>query len=83
MQRSIPLAVSIRFQAGELPGAPLSWSNGHLLVLAGFDARGNPVVNDPAAPSDATVKRTYPRAVFERLWLNHAGGMAYVMAPRP
>ena len=23
------------------------------------------------------------RAVFERLWLNHAGGMAYVMAPRP
>lgn len=83
VQRSIPLAVSIRFQAGELPGAPLSWSNGHLLVLAGFDARGNPVVNDPAAPSDAIVKRTYPRAVFERLWLNHAGGMAYVMAPRP
>ncbi|WP_034389093.1 peptidase C39 family protein [Deinococcus sp. YIM 77859] len=81
--QGLPLALSVRFQAGELPGAPLAWSNGHLLVLTGFDAQGNPVVNDPAAKSDAGVKRTYPRAVFERLWLNHAGGMAYVMAPRP
>jgi hypothetical protein len=83
LQRGLPLALSFRFKAGELPGSPLAWSNGHLLVLTGFDAQGNPVVNDPAAPSDASVKRTYPRAVFERLWLNHAGGMAYVMAPRP
>lgn len=81
--QGLPLALSVRFKAGELPGAPLSWSNGHLLVLTGFDAQGNPVVNDPAAKNDAGVKRTYPRAVFERLWLNHAGGMAYVMAPRP
>ncbi|WP_264778595.1 peptidase C39 family protein [Deinococcus aetherius] len=83
IRQGLPLAVSVRFKAGELPGAPLSWSNGHLMVLTGFDARGNPVVNDPAARSDAGVKRTYPRAVFERLWLNHAGGMAYVMAPQP
>lgn len=83
LEGGMPLAVSVRFKAGELPGAPLSWSNGHLLVLRGFDAQGNPVVNDPAARSDATVSRTYPRAVFERLWLNHAGGMAYVMAPQP
>ncbi|GGS09173.1 peptidase C39 family protein [Deinococcus sedimenti] len=82
LQRGVPLAVSVRFKAGELPGAPLTSSTGHLLVLVGFDAQGNPVVNDPAAPSDAVVRRTYPRAAFERLWLNHAGGMAYVMAPR-
>jgi len=83
VQQGLPLAVSVRFKAGELPGGPLSWSDGHLMVLTGFDARGNPVMNDPAAKSDTTVKRTYPRAVFERLWLNHAGGMAYVMAPQP
>lgn len=82
LQRGVPLAVSVRFGAGELPGAPLTSTAGHLLVLVGFDARGNPVVNDPAAPSDAGVRRTYPRAVFERLWLNHAGGMAYVMGAR-
>ncbi|WP_216329170.1 peptidase C39 family protein [Deinococcus aestuarii] len=81
--QGLPLAVSVRFKAGELPGAPLSWSNGHLMVLTGFDAQGNPVVNDPAARSDAGVRRIYPRAVFERLWLSHAGGMAYVMAPLP
>lgn len=82
LQRGVPLALSVRFRAGELPGAPLSWSNGHLMVLVGFDAQGNPILNDPAAKSDASVRRTYPRAVFERLWLNHAGGMSYVIAPR-
>ncbi|MFC6663216.1 peptidase C39 family protein [Deinococcus multiflagellatus] len=82
LQGGVPLALSLRLKAGELPGAPLSWSDGHLLVLIGFDAQGNPVVNDPAAQSDADVQRTYPRATFERLWLNHAGGLAYMMAPR-
>jgi hypothetical protein len=82
LQRGIPLVLSVRFRAGELPGAPLSWSDGHLMVLVGFDAQGNPVLNDPAAKSDASVRRTYPRAVFERLWLNHAGGMTYVITPR-
>lgn len=51
--QGLPLALSVRFKAGELPGAPLSWSNGHLLVLTGFDAQGNPVVNDPAAPASS------------------------------
>ena len=81
LQRSIPLAVTIRFKAGELPGAPLSWSNGHVLVLTGTDSAGNVYVNDPAAPNIATVKRKYPRAVFERLWQAHAGGLAYVIVP--
>lgn len=81
LQRSIPLAVTIRFKAGELPGAPLSWSNGHVLVLTGTDSAGNVYVNDPAAPNIASVKRTYPRAVFERLWQAHAGGLAYVIVP--
>jgi hypothetical protein len=40
-------------------------------------------LNDPAARSDEEVRRSYPRAVFERLWLTHSGGMAYVMAPQP
>ena len=81
LQRSIPLAVTVRFKAGELPGAPLSWSNGHVLVLTGTDGDGNVYVNDPAAPNIATVKRKYPRAIFERLWLAHAGGLAYVIVP--
>lgn len=77
----IPLAVSLGWKAGELPGAALPTSSGHLMVLTGFDAKGNPVLNDPAAPSDAGVRRTYPRAAFEKLWLTHSGGLSYVIAP--
>lgn len=80
LRRGLPLALSLSFKAGELPGGPLSWSDGHLLVLVGFDAAGNPVVHDPAARSDRQVRVTYPRRTFERLWLAHSGGVAYVMA---
>ncbi|MDO4245042.1 MAG: peptidase C39 family protein [Deinococcus sp.] len=76
-----PLAVSLGWKKGELPGAALPSSTGHLMVLIGFDAQGNPVLNDPAAPTDAGVRRTYPRAAFEKLWLSHSGGLTYVIAP--
>jgi hypothetical protein len=77
----VPLIMSIGWGRGQLAGAPIASSSGHLLVLAGFDAQGNPVVNDPAAPSDQTVQRTYRRAQFERLWLARSGGTAYVIYP--
>lgn len=77
--RGQPLAVSIGWRRGELSGAPLPSSTGHLMVLVGFDAAGNPVLNDPAAPNDASVRRSYPRAQFERLWLGHSGGLSYVI----
>lgn len=78
----VPLAVSLGWKRAELAGAPLPSSDGHLMVLLGFDAQGNPVLNDPAGPSDAEVRRTYPRAAFERLWLAHSGGLTYVIAPK-
>jgi hypothetical protein len=77
----VPLIISFGWRGGELTGAPLPSSNGHLAVLAGFDVRGNPIVNDPAAPRDALVRRTYPRTQLERLWLSHSGGAAYVIYP--
>ncbi|CAM3435650.1 peptidase C39 family protein [Deinococcus saxicola] len=75
----LPLAVSLGWQKGELPGAAMATSSGHLMVLIGFDRAGNPVLNDPAAPSNETVRRTYPRAAFEKLWLSHSGGLSYVI----
>ncbi|GHF34032.1 peptidase C39 [Deinococcus metalli] len=77
-----PLAVSLGWKKGELPGAAIESSSGHLMVLVGFDAAGNPVLNDPAAPDNATVRRTYPRAAFESLWLTHSGGLSYVLLPQ-
>jgi hypothetical protein len=75
----IPLIVSIRFARGGLSGAPISATNGHLVVLAGFTAAGNPIVNDPAAPTSRTVRHVYNRAQFERAWLTGSAGMAYVV----
>ena len=79
LRSGIPLVVSIRFARGELTGAPISASSGHLVVLAGLTSAGNPIVMDPAASRDSTVRRSYDRAEFERAWLGGSGGMAYVL----
>jgi hypothetical protein len=79
LRAGIPLIVSIRFARGQLAGAPISATSGHLVVLAGLTASGDPIVMDPAAPRDSTVRRTYDRAQFERAWLGGSGGMAYVV----
>ena len=75
----VPLIVSIAFGRAQLTGAPISSSNGHLLVVVGFEADGDVVVNDPAGATNAAVRRVYDRAEFERLWLNASGGLAYVI----
>lgn len=75
----VPLIVSIAFGRNQLAGAPISASNGHLLVVAGFEADGDVVVNDPAGATNSAVRRVYDRAQFERIWLNASGGTAYVI----
>lgn len=74
-----PLIVSVAFGAGQLTGAPISSTAGHLMVLVGFTAEGDVVVNDPAASSNAGVRRTYDRAQFENVWLGGSGGVTYVL----
>lgn len=74
-----PLIVSVAFGRGQLSGAPISSTNGHLMVLVGFTASGDVVVNDPAASSNAGVRRTYDRAQFEKAWLSKSGGLTYVL----
>lgn len=75
----IPVVISIAFGPGELAGAPIRSSNGHLLVMVGVRRNGNVVVNDPASPTRKRVRRTYDRARLERLWLEASGGLAYVI----
>jgi hypothetical protein len=79
VRADIPVIVSIAFEPGGLTGAPISATAGHLVVIVGFDRRGNVVVNDPAAPDNDTVRRTYNRGQFERAWLNGSGGLAYIV----
>jgi Peptidase_C39 like family len=81
VRAGIPIVASIAFGPGELDGAPISSSAGHLLVIRGFTAHGNVIVNDPAARSNATVRRVYKRAQFEHVWLPTSGGTVYVIHP--
>lgn len=75
----IPLALSITWGNGMLPGAPGDHSEGHLVVLRGIDESGAALVNDPAA---AGLTKRYERVPFERAWGEH-GGIAYAVVPAP
>lgn len=77
IERNLPLAISYSWSEGELPGAPLAHSDGHLAVLCGFTRDGDCAINDPAAPN---VRVVYPRASLERIWQRNEG-VAYVIAP--
>ena len=74
----LPVEVSISFDSGQLTGAPISSTPGHLVVIAGFTSTGDVVVYDPAAPDYRTVRRVYDRGQFERAWLRRSHGTAYV-----
>ncbi len=76
----IPLVVSAAFKKNEVPGAGYS-TGGHLMVVVGFTASGDPVMNDPFAPTDAGVRKVFGRAEFENAWLTSSGGTVYVIRP--
>jgi len=75
----IPVVASVSFGSGELDGAPISATAGHLLVIVGFTDSGDVVVNDPASRSRSGVRRVYDRAQLEAAWLGGSGGVVYVI----
>ncbi|MEV4897182.1 C39 family peptidase [Nonomuraea sp. NPDC055795] len=79
VRAGVPVITSLSFKEHELPGSGYS-TGGHILVVAGFTAVGDVVVNDPAVPE---VRRIYPRAAFENVWLRSSGsgGIVYVLHP--
>ena len=78
----LPVIMSIAWRKGELTGSGVESTNGHLVVLVGFDASGNPIINDPASPTNETVQRIYLRSEFEPLWLQASGGTVYLIYPQ-
>jgi hypothetical protein len=76
----IPLVMSLSFKKNEIPGLTYS-TGGHLVVLAGFDATGQPILNDPFSDADADVRKPVGRPEFESAWLKTSGGTVYVIRP--
>ncbi|MFI0421412.1 C39 family peptidase [Spongiactinospora sp. 9N601] len=83
IKAGIPVVTSQSFQAHELPGAGYG-TDGHLMVVIGFTATGDVIANDPASPDNPAVRRVYPRAAFENVWLRStsSGGISYIIHPK-
>ncbi len=79
LRAGLPFAASIRFADGELQGAPLASTGGHLVVVHGVDG-DTVLVHDPAADSDASVARRYDLGQFTKAWLAMRGA-SYIIAP--
>jgi uncharacterized protein YvpB len=79
--RGRPLIVSIAYEKGELPNSPIPKTKGHLVVIVGFDKKGNFIVNDPAANAAGGVRRTYNRKRFAKAWLKNKNGVGYKIFP--
>jgi hypothetical protein len=78
LRQRLPVIASVRYRAGELRGAAIAETAGHLLVLTGWE--GDAVlVNDPAAPLP-TVPRRYPLEDLSRVWLDRTA-LGYVLFP--
>jgi hypothetical protein len=60
--------VTLQWSEGELPGAPIPQSGGHLVVVRGFTPGGGIVVNDPAFTRAQGIRRVYPRHAFASCW---------------
>ncbi len=92
IKAGVPVAISVAFDNGELTGSGYGTA-GHLMVVIGFTATGDFIVNDPYSPSDAQVRHVYPRSQLENIWLrtywtradgttgHGSGGVAYVITP--
>ncbi len=79
LEAGSPVVASIRFGKGQLPGAPLAETGGHLVSVYGIDG-DRVLVCDPAAPDDASVPREYDLAAFTAAWMRRRGA-AYLLAP--
>lgn len=79
--QDIPIICSIKFKRGQLTGAPINSTNGHLLVVRGFsnhDGQEYVIVNDPAATTNEDVRREYRIEEFIKAWK----GWVYVINER-
>jgi hypothetical protein len=79
----VPVAINIEFDEGELRGAPMPSSDGHIIVIRGLDRRGNPIANDPAARADQgeKVRIVYDRTQLEKAWQGRSEGTVYIVYP--
>ena len=63
-----PFILSIAYKEGELDGAPVSKTAGHLVVVRGVDQNGNFFVNDPGGSNAEEGQLVYDRDQLLHAW---------------
>lgn len=79
-----PVIISIDVPPGKLPNAPYPTTGGagHLIVIRGFDDKGNILVNDPAGENPQEGMIAYDLQDLTEIWVEN-GGVAYHLWPEP
>ena len=72
---------SIAFEEGELAGAPIARTEGHLVLVRGWQD-GKVLAADPAAATEKEVLRAYDAREFARAWLRNKQGASYIVRMR-
>ena len=77
LDAGFPLIASVRYAEGELGDGAVRKTNGHLLVVRGYDG-DRALVNDPAAACDEEVARSYDLSELCTVWLGRSA-VSYVL----
>lgn len=72
------VVASLAYKRGELAGAAVAQTPGHLVLLCGWED-GKVRVADPAAALTREVIRFYDAAEFARAWIQNKRGAAYIV----
>jgi hypothetical protein len=80
IEAGIPVITSLSWDLEEMPEAGYD-TDGHLMVIIGFTAAGDPILNDPASNSNDAVRNIYTRKNFERVWQDSTDGIVYIYHP--
>ena len=72
------VVASIAYKKGELDGAPMESTPGHLVLIRGWD-KDKILAADPAASTEESVLRAYDARQFARAWLLNKQGAAYIV----
>lgn len=72
------VVASIVAKPGELKGAPYSETDGHLIVIKGYNQQGDFYVLDPAAADAEKGSLVYSKNDLSVVWLKNRRGTAYL-----
>lgn len=73
-----PVIACISFDSGKLDGSMTPQSEGHVIVIIGFDEKGNPICNDPAGKDENEGVVVYDAEQFASAWFDK-GGVGYII----